>query len=284
MAYSLIWLPEILRAAKLKVAEQPGWATRGRGNIGTVRGVLCHHTAGRATGNMPSLNVITYGRPDLPGPLAHLGLGRDGTYYVIAAGRANHAGSGMWSNCSTGNSSFIGIEAENTGLADDPWPEVQMDAYRRGVAAILEKLGVDENWCCGHKEYARPLGRKGDPTFDMNEFRASVARVLSGEEAPKPGIPAIDPKNRPTLVRNARGPLVIEVQTKVKATPDGVFGPGTEAAVRAWQRTCGLVPDGIVGPKSWVELDKIPLPAPPAPAPTPAPVPAPAPVPEPQPS
>jgi peptidoglycan hydrolase-like protein with peptidoglycan-binding domain len=32
---------------------------------------------------------------------------------------------------------------------------------------------------------------------------------------------------------------------------DGVFGPGTEAAVRAFQRTQGLVPDGIIGPKSW---------------------------------
>lgn len=277
MAYSLIWLPEVLREAKLKVAEQPGWATRGRGNIGKVRGVLCHHTAGRAEGNMPSLNIITNGRPDLPGPLAHLGLGRDGTYYVIAAGRANHAGSGLWSSCKTGNSSFIGIEAEHTGQPGDPWPEVQMDAYRRGVAALLQKIGVDHSWCCGHKEYARPQGRKSDPTFDMNVFRDGIAAILNGTAPPPKIIPAVDSKARPTLRRNARGPLVELVQGKVKAKVDGVFGPGTEAAVRAWQRSCGIVPDGIVGPKSWAELDKVG----PAPAVAPAPVPVPAPTPTP---
>ena len=34
-----------------------------------------------------------------------------------------------------------------------------------------------------------------------------------------------------------------------------VFGPKTEAAVRAFQRQRGIVPDGIVGPKTWAELD-----------------------------
>ena len=48
----------------------------------------------------------------LPGPLAQLGLGRDGAYFVIAAGRAIHAGLGKFKGIVTGNSSFIGIEAE----------------------------------------------------------------------------------------------------------------------------------------------------------------------------
>src|SRR5690348_10467069 len=142
MAFSLTWLPEVLEDAGLKVAEQPGWRTRGHGDIGQVRGVICHHTAGPAKGNMPSLRVVTEGRPDLSGPLAQLCLGRDGTFFVVAAGRAFHAGAGMWHGISSGNTSFIGIEAENTGLGE-PWPDVQMDAYRRGVAAILKKVGAD---------------------------------------------------------------------------------------------------------------------------------------------
>src|SRR5215475_8543429 len=91
-----------------------GWETRGRGEMGTVKGVMCHHTSGAPTGNMPSLGVVTNGRSDLPGPLAQLCLGRDGTFFVVAAGRCNHAGLGNWQGLTSGNSYLIGIEAENT--------------------------------------------------------------------------------------------------------------------------------------------------------------------------
>lgn len=255
MAFALTWLAQALRDAGLKVAEQPGWQDRGRGPMGEVRGVLCHHTAGPRTGIMPSLRVITDGRPGLPGPLSQLGLGRDGTWFVVAAGRANHAGAGKWDSVTTGNSSFIGVEAENSGLPDDPWPKVQMDSYRRGVAAILKRLGADETMCCGHKEYALPKGRKPDPSFDMDDFRSGVAEILSGEAAPAPLIPAKDSKNRPTLRRGAQGDLVKIVQAKVGVGTDGDFGPRTEAAVRRFQRDHGLVPDGIVGPASWKAID-----------------------------
>lgn len=254
MAHSLSWLPEVLRSAGLKVAEQPGWLTRGS-DMGTVRGIICHHTVGPKTGNMPSLRVITEGRPDLPGPLAQLGLGRDGTYYVISAGRANHAGKGNWKNVTTGNSSFIGIEAENAGTKDDPWPEAQMDAYARGCAAILKKLGLDSGMCCGHKEYALPKGRKPDPLFDMDEFRARVHAVMNGTAVVRPLVPAADDGGRPTLRRGARGDLVKTVQAKIGVAADGIFGPGTEAALRRFQRDKGLVADGIVGPGTWAAID-----------------------------
>lgn len=255
MAFSLTWLPEVLERAGLKVAEQPGWRTHGRGDIGRVLGVMCHHTAGPAQGNMPSLNIITNGRPDLSGPLAQLGLGRDGTFYVVAAGRANHAGGGKWEGVTTGNSSFIGIEAEHTGKPDDPWPEVQMDAYRRGVAALLARIGATPMMCCGHKEYALPKGRKPDPTFDMMEFRAKVALIMASP-APPPLIAAHDAQDRPTLRRGTRGDLVKLLQGKIGIAPvDGLFGAHTEAAVREFQRRKQIVPDGIVGPKTWLALD-----------------------------
>jgi peptidoglycan hydrolase-like protein with peptidoglycan-binding domain len=265
MIFSLTWLPGVLREADLKVALVDGWESRGRGDVGPIDGVICHHTAGPKAGNMPSLNTLINGRSDLPGPLSQLGLGRDGTYYVIAAGRCNHAGAGTWEGISTGNSSFIGIEGENTGLADDPWPDVQIDAYRRGVAAILKHVGHGEEFCCGHKEYALPNGRKDDPRFDMDAFRAAVAGIIAGTTPPPTLIPAAEPTappgartGRPTQRRGAQGELVSQIQRGVGVAADGNFGADTEAAVREFQRKLGLVPDGIVGPKTWRAIDAAP--------------------------
>jgi peptidoglycan hydrolase-like protein with peptidoglycan-binding domain len=254
MAFALTWLADVLADAGLKVAEQPDWRTRGRADMPTARGVMCHHTAGPKTGNMPSLRIITEGRADLPGPLSQLGLGRDGTCYIVAAGRANHAGAGNWQGITTGNSSFIGIEAEHTGKDDDPWPAVQLDAYRRMVAAILKRLGAHPIMCCGHKEYALPQGRKPDPTFDMDDFRFKVGLIMSGA-APRPSvIPAVDAGNRRTLRRGDTGEAVAKVQMAVGVATNGTFGPATEAAVREFQRQHGLVPDGIVGPRTWAAI------------------------------
>lgn len=259
MAYSLTWLPAVLESAGLKVAEVPGWATRGRAEMGDVRGTLIHHTAGPASGNMPSLNTLINGRSDLPGPLAQLGLGRDGTWYVIAAGRANHAGAGSWRGEVNGNSNFVGIECENTGRPDDqPWPPAQRVSLIHGVAALLRHAGRSADWCAGHKEYALPQGRKVDPPFEMAQLRQQVADVLSGALSPPSPIPAQEPMApaggiaRPTVRRGSAGPFVQLLQQRLGLQPaDGIFGAQTEAAVRAFQRDHQLVPDGIVGPKSW---------------------------------
>ncbi len=204
---------------------------------------------------MPSLRTLIEGRSDLPGPLSQLGLARDGTYYVIAAGRCNHAGGGEgdWRRVD-GNSHYIGIEAENRGSASDPWPEVQMDAYQRGAAAILKHVGANVSRCCAHREYAP--SRKPDPSFDMPSFRQKVAAIMAGTATTRPLIPAVDTKGRRTLLRGHRGSDVAEVQKALKLDADGKFGPNTEVAVRKFQReqVPPLVPDGIVGPATWAAL------------------------------
>lgn len=266
MPKSLIWLPSVLQEAGLKVSLCPGWEDRGHGDVGRIFGVICHHTATPGKrGNMPTLHTLINGRSDLPGPLSQLGLGRDGTYYIIAAGKCFHAGQGIWNGVVNGNTNFIGIEAENTGSADDfPWPEIQLDAYHRGVAAILKHVGQSQEWCAGHKEYALPKGRKSDPVFDMVGFRASVRDILNGNAVAPRVIPAHEPQQdgkagRPTMRRGGNNDteFVKVVQLKLGIDQDGDFGPKTEAAVRVFQSKNNLVPDGIIGPKSWLILDRL---------------------------
>lgn len=228
--YSLLWLPQVLRDAGLEVLEHAGWQNRGHGDMGAVQGILCHHTCGPAHGDLPDINVLVDGRPDLGGPLCNLGLGRSGKFYMIAAGKGWHAGKGNWRGVTDGNAHLIGIEAENVGTNDahghptDPWPEVQMDAYRRGCAAILSHVGANSGMAAGHKEYALPKGRKDDPNFDMEAFRAEIAKIMGQSAAPlqvmHPGIVNIDGLN----VRSNAG---------ASSTIVGVLAKGSKVTVTA---------------------------------------------------
>jgi hypothetical protein len=53
------------------------------------------------------------------------------------------------------------------------------------------------------------------------------------------------------IKKGSRGPNVKIVQEFLEIGSDGIFGPGTEAAVKEWQRKNGLTADGIVGPATW---------------------------------
>lgn len=179
-------LADVCRDAGLKVREVPGWQTRGRptGGFNPV-GVLAHHTAtGPSTSNSNVEALLVRGRSDLPGPLCQLGLERDGTVVVIAAGRANHAGTAKASGsvgAGDGNALFIGVEAYNSGVGE-PWPAVQYDAYVRLCAALCRDItGNSAATVRAHRETS--VTGKIDPAgIDMERFRARVAELIEGED------------------------------------------------------------------------------------------------------
>ncbi|MFE3545268.1 N-acetylmuramoyl-L-alanine amidase [Nocardia sp. NPDC059177] len=176
-----VWLADVLREAGLDVIEHDGWRDRGHGDFRDIRGVLCHHTAG---GGANDWRIVQNGRVDLPGPLAQLVLERDGTFRVIAAGVCWHAGRGSWPGWPTNNANYhvIGIEAVSRGDGTD-WTPAQLDAYKRGCAAILARIGRSAEDCVAHREYSSE-GKIDPAGIDMDEFRSEVQAFIDGEDAP----------------------------------------------------------------------------------------------------
>lgn len=83
--------------------------------------------------------------------------------------------------------------------------------------------------------------------------RYSHAMQVFGSDAP----PAMSSANLFETIRvGSTGETVRAVQDKLGITADGVFGPGTERAIRDWQTANGLTADGIVGPKSLAVMFK----------------------------
>ena len=62
---------------------------------------------------------------------------------------------------------------------------------------------------------------------------------------------------QPTINPGSTGEVVRRAQRAVRRTPnlgivvDGIFGPATESAVKAFQGGAGLTVDGIVGDQTW---------------------------------
>lgn len=93
---------------------------------------------------------------------------------------------------------------------------------------------------------------------DRKKHYEHAMEVLTGKahHTPTPTVttaPAAAPSS-PTLRIGSRGELVAKMQQVLGVGADGVFGPGTEAAVKAWQAHNGLVPDGVVGPATQAKM------------------------------
>lgn len=182
------WLADVLHAAGCKVHETPGWQDRGK-DLSAVLGIVWHHDAAHVNATDEAVDrLLIGGRPDLPGPLSQCGLRRDGTWVLIAAGRANHNGYGQWGNQS------IGIEARNNGIGQD-WPDVQVQSWVKGTAAICAHLKLSASQVKGHKE--TDPKRKIDPAgLDMNAMRQRIAPLITYR-------PPTDPTPEPP-----KGPLM----------------------------------------------------------------------------
>jgi hypothetical protein len=173
----------------VKVVEVGDWEHHNRnhkGPWGPVHGVMIHHTV--TNGSARTVELCREGRPDLPGPLCHGVITKDGTLHLVGYGRANHAGLGdddvlraviaekalpHDNEANTdGNRHFYGFECENLGDGEDPWPQAQLETIEKVAAAICRHHGWSERSVIGHLEW-QP-GKVDPRGFTMNWLRARV--------------------------------------------------------------------------------------------------------------
>jgi hypothetical protein len=179
-------LPDALRAQGIEPVLVAGWEARGLAFDAKPTITLRHWTAGPKVGKAPSLGTVTNGRSDLPGPLCQVlqertgGAGLDRAY-VVASGRANHAGTGTWAGVNSGNRMGTGLEIEWSGDPTEDFNARRIESSVRIVTALQTLSSAPAGkWCCEHREYATPAGRKVDTNLPGDVLRTSVQARLDG--------------------------------------------------------------------------------------------------------
>ncbi len=181
-----------LETRGFEVWFEDGWQDRTVGGTFEPQGMVWHHTADRAYDSdyaiLPAIRdgINQGGGYFLPGPLAQWGLGRSGKLYVVAAGKANHAGPGGWNGLS-GNRSVWGCEAANDGIGE-PWSQSQLDAYVALGVALARHTGYDAGMNCRHAEWST-AGKIDTATSPLNSgawIRNAVLAGLADIPAPIP--------------------------------------------------------------------------------------------------
>ena len=185
------------------------WRSRGRpastGPFNPV-GVLCHHTASPAgTSDSADLNCILAGNSSAPGPISQIYIGRTATVYLVAAGRANHGGSGMRPGvdfmCNDMNALLVGIEVGNNGVGEY-WSDAQTTVYAEVVAALcayyafrIEDVylhattGPPSGGCNSKIDPAGPWQREpdiGGATWNLDVWRQFVTEMGGATPPPVP--------------------------------------------------------------------------------------------------
>ena len=156
------------------------------------------------------------------------------------------------------------------------------DGYRRTGAGWVRSICRWTTDCGCPGAVAWPTVRRGDSGPDVTTVQhllnargaaltadgafgplteTAVRDLQAGAGLPVTGV--VDPRTWPALVVTVRrgdaGAAVRAAQVQLvewgyELAVDGVFGAGTEAAVRDAQRQAALVVDGVVGPATWRTL------------------------------
>nr|WP_296029450.1 N-acetylmuramoyl-L-alanine amidase [uncultured Dorea sp.] len=185
------------------------------------------------------------------------------------------------------NSDSIGICFEGSYMTET-MPQAQINAGKELVAYLKKKYNISKvqahrdvcSTSCpgpnfpfaeiaGAAAASTPVNTASKPTTSAptkatvkgNGWIARVQAECNKQGFSNQTVDGIAGKNTlagcPTMRKGAKGNLTALLQEKLNATwyncgkIDGIFGSGTENAVKALQKAHGLTQDGIVGQKTW---------------------------------
>lgn len=180
------WLADALSDAGLSVHEVPGWRSRAAAGPFAPAGVLIHHTGTLATPESPAPSLAAMVGDDVPGspgPRCHVLVDRNGECWVVAAGRAHHAGVAHASGPLPGGAAdalYVGVQIEYAATSAQPTQHatsVQKSVAVLVAARLVGALGRDHGHVRAHKETST-TGRTDPFNWDMVSIRDSVRQTL----------------------------------------------------------------------------------------------------------
>lgn len=202
---TMLRLPNALVKRGAKVDFVDKWGDRGVAGLPMapkIYGLMIHWIVSKKNGKpKQTLGVVTNGHSTLAGPLANLHQDWDGSFTIVAGGRANHGGLGVWRGVS-GNQFWIAVECEGP-----PFEQVQIDELAKLVAAVADVTGQNpEDWAIDHARYAP--SRKIDCKIYIEEIRRKGIALYRGTNTPSESTenpaptppPAPKPVPKPTLL------------------------------------------------------------------------------------
>lgn len=180
------------------------------------------------------------------------------------------------------NATHIQFEICEDGLTNEAYYQEAFNLAKELCAFLCDKYAIDPDNIVGHYESAAAGygSNHGDPRNwqrkfggSMNQFRTDVKAMLGHVEgstvvaAPEkaPAATATTQKasgviTMNTLRKGNKGTQVNVLQWLLNengydaGTVDGIFGSGTQSAVKAYQKAQGLAADGVVGKNTWSKL------------------------------
>lgn len=147
------------------------------------------------------------------------------------------------------------------GVEDNKLPQVMVDAIR-SLRIEIERRTKNEIVVRGHRDHISTScpGEQVYRQIKRGMFsKAPTGAAPAPEVEPKPAAKKTD-CTKQTQRMGSKGACVRELQNLLLAKgmkpgpADGVFGPKTAAAVRAFQKKSKLTVDGVVGPITWAAL------------------------------